>query len=59
MTPADTMRAAVEALEEIAKPCYGLELGDSDDVRADYWAKATERCRSRDRFRPLPPSIST
>jgi hypothetical protein len=38
-----------EALEEIARPGYGLELNDTDEERADYWASATKWCRERAR----------
>lgn len=38
-------RALVAALEQIAKPGYGLELGASDDERAEYWHGQVEMCR--------------
>lgn len=34
-----------EALRLIATPGYGIELGDTDDVRAEYWSEQTEKCR--------------
>jgi hypothetical protein len=43
--PAAPTEPLRKALEQIAKPGYGLELGDSDDARADYWHGQTEMCR--------------
>jgi hypothetical protein len=46
------------ALKEIAKVSYGLELGDSDEYRAEYWAKAALRYRDIAREALNPTSAS-
>jgi hypothetical protein len=38
-------RALRAALEQIAKPGYGLELNDAIEEREHYWQQALLRCR--------------
>lgn len=42
----DTQRVLVEALRKIAAPGFGIEIGDSYEVQAEYWSDVAERGRA-------------